>query len=142
MDKRNALVIPISLALAICNLAFVSPGGEEGGSRFVPMSKWPCPTCPQLVVTDQSNYLGNISRGPDSTFATWGSGQVVLECQDGTSMDVVDLQLDPSDLEDGFTFTDNDVPVVDYSASELSCELQVSDGTQATTIILTVGIDD
>ena len=116
------------LSTSIVALAFlVTPSAGATGNS--------CPTCTaKLDITQTSPGLGDLTRVADSTYASWGSGSVKLSCDDGSAWDVVDLGIDPSDLESGIDLTDVSLPDVDLTSSSLDCQLDVDDGLQSSVI--------
>lgn len=123
-----------------CALSITACGGLEGDvspdtNLSVRATSGACPNCVgKLDITQYSPGLGDLARDADSTYSSWGSGTVKLECDDGTDIDSVTLSLDPSDLETGIDLYDVTLPDVDLQATGLQCEIQVDDGSQTATI--------
>lgn len=94
-----------------------------------------CPLCTaELDITDTTNKIGDVTRDPDTTFQSWAAGTVKLSCDDGTDWDVVDLDLEPYDLESGIDLQDADLPDVDLTSASLDCQIDVDDGLQSAVI--------
>lgn len=123
-----------------CALSISACGGLEGDvspdtNLSVRATGGACSNCVgKLDITQYNPGMGDLVRESDSTYNSWGSGSVKLECDDGTDIDIVGLGLEPYDLESGIDLSDVTLPDVDLQASGLECEIHVDDGSQSSVI--------
>lgn len=131
---RPALVLSVAFVMTTACGGLENEGAPAASATVRALGD-PCPTCVgKLDITQYNPGLGDLVRESDSTYNSWGSGSVKLECDDGTDIDIVGLGLEPYDLESGIDLSDVTLPDVDLQASGLECEIQVDDGTQTATI--------
>lgn len=96
----------------------------------------PCSGCFKVTVTNLGGPVGDVTREPDSAYASWGVTTAVLECNDGSAVD--DVSLGTVDLESGVSLEDVALPQVDFESGNLTCKVMVQDGSNDDTIDVTV----